>query len=196
MSDGKYLVHSIHELAKSDNCSDTVKNLLRKDPTLIYSLDAKGLTALHVAAFCGSLLICQELYTKGAEVDFKRKDGMTATLIAAMRGDDKHIDCVLDLIKYGKANPNVIGPMGMTVLHFLTMKNRNSAIIELIDDCDAKVNIQTSEGNTILHLAYKQDNLPLVDALIHRGADKFLKNKAGKLPSDMQSKQWGNIQKK
>lgn len=188
MSDGKYLVHSIHELAKSDNYSDTIKNLLKKDPKLVNSLDSKGLTALHIASYCGSLRICQELHKNGAEVDFKRKDGMTATLIAAMRGDDKHIDCVLELIKHGKANPNIIGPMGMTVLHFLAMKNRNSAILELIDDCDAKVNTQTVEGNTCLHIAYKQGNISLVDALIHRGADKFLKNKAGKLPSDLQSK--------
>jgi len=184
MSDGTYLVHSIHKLSESDQNLDVLRKLLDKEPSQLDARSDKGLTPLMISAYCGSIAICMELIARGAEKDAKRKDGFTPMLIAAMRGTEKHVDLLLILAR-SKANVNITGPMGMSVLHFLVTKNYESAIIELIDSHNADVNMRTTEKTTILHLACKSGNMRLAGILIERGADKNMRNNNGKTPMQL-----------
>ena len=182
--DGRYLIHSIHKLAESDDNLSILKKLLDKEPSQLNIRNKKGLTPLMISSYCGSIGICNELISRGVDLDIKRKDGFTPMLIAAMRGTEKNIDLLL-LLARNKANVNITGPMGMSVLHFLTTKNYESAIIELIDVYKANVNIKTTEKSTPLHMACKASNLRLAKILIEKGADKNIKNNNSKTPLEL-----------
>lgn len=47
------------------------------------------------------------------------------------------------------------------------------------------INSMNKNGDTPLHLASKSDNMRAIRQLIDRGANKYIKNKKGKIPSEI-----------
>lgn len=61
----------------------------------------------------------------------------------------------------------------------------NAGATRLIDSGQFDINMQTSEGYTLLHYAADSGNLEMVRELIRRGADVNLKSAVGSTPWDM-----------
>ena len=60
---------------------------------------------------------------------------------------------------------------------FKTLKNKDeAAFMILLDDPDLDVNSHDAQGETLLHVAAKQGNIPLIQHLLGRGADVNLAN--------------------
>lgn len=62
---------------------------------------------------------------------------------------------------------------------------RNADAIAALDKGDVDVNMQTSEGYTLLHYAANDMNLPMVKELLRRGANPNIRSNSGTLPVDM-----------
>jgi len=62
--------------------------------------------------------------------------------------------------------------------------------VKKLVECGANVNIQDSNGNTPLHLAYLRRDQEMIKFLEDNGADKNCKNHNGKSPSDMSDKSY------
>jgi hypothetical protein len=73
---------------------------------------------------------------------------------------------------------------GNTLLMYATQYNLKS-IVELLLLKGADPNIQNKFGNSALHLAYKNDNVFIINLLIEHGADTKLKNSNRILPWQM-----------
>ena len=73
---------------------------------------------------------------------------------------------------------------GNTLLIYATQYNLKS-VIELLLLKGADPNIQNKFGNSALHLAYKNDNVFIINLLIEHGADTKLKNCNRILPWQM-----------
>ena len=83
------------------------------------------------------------------------------------------------------ANTNQKDENGQTILHLLCAKSKNNdinkMIVKLLEKCsNMNINIQTSFGNTPLHIC--ADNYPILCKLIEYGADIHLKNENGYTP--------------
>jgi hypothetical protein len=61
----------------------------------------------------------------------------------------------------------------------------NAGAIQLIDSGQFDINMQTSEGYTLLHYAADNGNLEMVRELIRRGADVNRRSAVGSTPYDM-----------
>jgi len=176
-----YRTYTVHELTK-DGKLQILKQVLDQTPELRDALDSKGLHCLHIAAYTGDLLTTNELLRRGANKDLQRPDGMSPILIAAMRGN---VSLVMALALEHRANVNIIGPMGYTVLHFLSMKGLTDAVRTLLtpgNGISVNLNARNGELSTPLHAAVGANHLDVALLLISHGADKGAVNKAGKTP--------------
>ena len=61
----------------------------------------------------------------------------------------------------------------------------NAAAVRLLDSGQFDINMQTSEGYTLLHYAADSGNLEMVRELIRRGADVNMRSSIGSTPYDM-----------
>lgn len=68
--------------------------------------------------------------------------------------------------------------------YYLQIK-RTAEALKIIDSGQFDVNLQTSEGYSLLHYAAEAGNLEMVKALLARGADPGLKAKTGTTPLQM-----------
>ncbi|MDA5192570.1 ankyrin repeat domain-containing protein [Govanella unica] len=68
--------------------------------------------------------------------------------------------------------------------YYIGTKN-NAAALQDIDSGQFDINMQTSEGYTLLHYAAEAGNLAMVDSLLERGANPSIKTNLGSTPFDM-----------
>lgn len=71
---------------------------------------------------------------------------------------------------------------GGTPLHFAATCAPYEAIIRLLIDTGAPIDETNKEGDTALHLAVRSSNAETVKVLLEKGANKNIKNHAGKDP--------------
>lgn len=71
-----------------------------------------------------------------------------------------------------------------TALHMAVLQNRTDAMRDMIVYAPP-LDAQDMQGQTALHLAVKMGNVWMVDLLLHAGAARDVKTKAGKLPLEM-----------
>ncbi|MDQ7821436.1 MAG: ankyrin repeat domain-containing protein [Candidatus Eremiobacteraeota bacterium] len=87
----------IHDAVRSGDMAK-VKAIIEKNPDLVNSPDAEGLTPLHMAAEKGNLPMVEFLVGKGAEIGAKDKKGQTALYLA---GKQNHLEVAEFLRKQG-----------------------------------------------------------------------------------------------
>ncbi len=143
--------------------------------------NAEGYTLLHFAAGAGNLAMVNSLLERGADPSIKNSLGKTA------------LDSAIGTMVSARLRQAMSGSGGSTSsqggadfdqIRWLIGAKRNAdAIAELDKGID--INMQTSEGYTLLHYAANDSNLEMVKELLRRGADPNLRSSTGHTPADM-----------
>ncbi|CAK9056032.1 unnamed protein product, partial [Durusdinium trenchii] len=129
-------------------------------------VDAKGRSALHLAAFNGEREEVERLVTSGAEIEATDKEGFTPLHLASEAG---RLD-VVDRLTEAKADLEAKGgPSRLTPLHWAAEKGHPATVDRLVA-AGAAVDAKTSQGWTPLHLAAWHGHPATVDRLVAAGA--------------------------
>lgn len=116
------------------------------------------------------------LIGRGADPERTDAHGWTALLAACDRTDE---DMIRLLLKNG-ANGSACDNKGWSTIHYLTNRQADREVIQLLLDAEANINHRsTDEGNTPLMLAVYHADLALIHALLDLGADPMIARKDG-----------------
>ncbi|KAI2914116.1 hypothetical protein CBS147320_10415 [Aspergillus niger] len=140
--------------------------------------DTNGLTALHIAACEGDMLVV-ELLLQHPEVDVNAQDtdGLTALHIAAGEG---HMPVVELLLQHPRVDVNVQDTDGLTALHIAAGEEYSPIVELLLQKPKLDVNTQDIEGLAALHdAAYEGRLLSLKLLLQHTGIIVNKQDKCG-----------------
>lgn len=137
--------------------------------------DARGLTALHVAALNGHAQVAGTLLDGGASVDAKEHTGWTALLVAAAGG---HAEVVRVLLA-GGASVEATNHDGRTAL-LVASYNGHAEVVRALLDGGASVDAKNHEGRAALHFAAYNGQAQVVRALLDGGASVDAKDPAGR----------------
>lgn len=154
----------INEVEKGDTAAVDLFLAAGMNPNV---QDARGWTALLVAAQAGRDHIAQSLLDKGADVNAQSSDGSTALMAAAERA---HRDTLNVLLARG-ADVNLANREGQTALLRAAAKG-HSEVARLLLNHGAKVNIRDKEGRSPLAWAEINDHEEVARLLKIAGATK------------------------
>jgi ankyrin repeat protein len=200
--DGLQADRPLHRAAKMGH-ADVVK-LLLNNGIPVDAVDGNGETALHYAAWFGSLPCTITLVESGASVNFRSTKFTSTPLVwACQRGRSEIIEYLLSQgasvdVKSGTgdsplimathtghyqavevlirngANPNIAGDDGYTALHWAA-KRGYKEIATLLLSKNAQINAQTQQNAlTPLHVAASVGQTEIVSILLQNGADARL----------------------
>jgi ankyrin repeat protein len=172
-------VHSNPRKAlESDLCE--ILRLLVENGVDVHERTPRGQTALHGAV--RSVGMTRALIETGADANAVDSLGNTPLY------NVKSSEVLQILVEHGHANIEIVNSKGQTPLHFMLsfFANEPSGIESIIKfitygpDC----NIPDGDGNTPLHIVVQPayPKAPLIEALLHGGADPSLKNARGASP--------------
>ncbi|CAG9973273.1 unnamed protein product [Clonostachys byssicola] len=163
---------------ESDLCE--ILRLLVANGVDVHERTPRGQTALHGAV--RSVGMTRALIEAGADVNAVDSLGNTPLY------NVKSSEVLQILVEHGHANIETINARGQTPLHFMLsfFANEPSGIESIVKfiaygpDC----NIPDGDGNRPLHIALQPayPKAPLIEALLHGGADPCLKNARGEFP--------------
>lgn len=135
-----------------------------------------GKPYLSLAATHCLIEITQALIEKGADVNAATAGGWTALMAAS----DNRCEEIVKLLISKKADVNAKTRQGRSVLMRAAYHGYYPTVSRLLIQAGAKVNDTDNQGNTALVFAAQQAYPDTVRLLLESGADKTLKNKAGK----------------
>ncbi|KAF2212469.1 hypothetical protein CERZMDRAFT_3410, partial [Cercospora zeae-maydis SCOH1-5] len=143
--------------------------ILLKNGAELSTEDAKGDTALHLAAWSGNVEALSLLLAHSIEVDFlSGRDGYSALWCAISASQ---IDAARLLLKHGaRVNLPAASGGGLKPLHQAAVTGQN-AMCELLLDRGAHVDCLDDEQNTPLHYAAAAGSVSSVKVLLRAGAD-------------------------
>lgn len=147
--------------------------------------DDTGATPLILATLKGSMVICQLLIERGANVNHSNANGHTAVKYA---GSKNHKELLAYLLDAG-GSPNAKDNIGDTPLHRVASMEHHDCLKILLTHPKAKgvtsVDAPNKLGNTALHLACECNDATSALLLIEHGASVELPNKAEQTPLDV-----------
>jgi ankyrin repeat protein len=149
---------------------DMVKFLLTSGAN-VNKQDGEGFTPWLLAVRDGKEILTQSFIEKGADVNVRSKDGHIALLYHM---SNEH----LKLLLANKADPNLKGPRGYTVLHAAAATGDLDRIKLLLAN-GADVNSRDADGNTPLHYVALLRRKEVVELLLENKADPNIINEAG-----------------
>ena len=156
----------------------TVKELLNKDPTLIYTKkDGSRYTILHCAVSSGSLELVKFLIDRGANVNVRSDCGYTVLHYAADTGSLKLVKFLIDK---GAIVSNVKTDWGDTVLHEAA-ESGSLELVKFLTDKGLDINNKNVFRETPLHRAVGSQNRSseVAKFLIDMGTDVNVKDSDG-----------------
>lgn len=124
-----------------------------KERAEINAKNYEGRTALHLAAKGGYVDIVAQLLQLKASEDITDNKGNTALHLCCVAGRRSNEVAAL-LLQY-IANIDLKNDLGFTALH-ISIKNRDTALIEVLLARNASLTTATSKGRTAVHLAAKR----------------------------------------
>ena len=136
--------------------------------------NSSGSVPLHGAAFYGHPQVVAELVNLGAELELTNDFGYTPLLSGVAGGQT---ECAYILLDAG-ANPNVMLPNGISLLHSACWRP-NLELIKKLVESGAEVNAKDDNGNTPLAFASGSGNAEVVAYLLKNGADAATKTNNG-----------------
>lgn len=162
------------------NKSDTANmNLLLKVGVDANSLDARGNSALAIAANKGNAPMVRYLLTNGADMGVKNSKGMYPIEDAVSLG---HKDVVATMLEFElKRDPSLLNMGGA-----MNMAARQGfvEIAQILGDAGAPLDARSSEGYTPLHWAVKNGHLSVVEYLLSKEVDVNIPCGQGYSPLD------------
>ncbi|MED6220016.1 hypothetical protein PIB30_041094 [Stylosanthes scabra] len=149
-----------------------VKELLRRDPLLVFGEGEYGVTDILYAAARSKDCVVFRLLLDSALSGSEERDGdhgvfkremVNRAIHAAARGGN------WEMLKELLGNVSEIlcyrDSQGCTVLHSAAGKGQLEVVRNLIESCDI-INSADAQGNTALHVASYRGNLPVVEILV------------------------------
>ena len=153
--------------------TDTVMYLLGLREQKINTQNMAGFSALSFAASRGCTTIVGMLLDDGAKIDIMNAHGSTPLSDACSAGRTETVNLLLAR----GANAFVSMKQGNTVL-FASIDNgavgpqeTRLEIVKILVDHGVNVNQKTNDGSTPLHVAAMNEDHPLVEYLLSKGAD-------------------------
>ena len=185
----------------------------RKKVNLIFPWPVRYITIFHLLAKRGGPVeFVQVLANKGADFDLASLDsqgkiwGNTPLVLAIANANNSIAMEILEVGNKMQHKPNLdLLCNGKSAIHlaiakkykdipfddqYQPLKYSNFQLVKKLVECGANVNIQDSNGNTPLHLAYLRRNQEMIKFLEDNGADKNCENHNGEFPSDMSDKSY------
>jgi ankyrin repeat protein len=136
--------------AVNNNDTHAVRDFVMKNPDFANFVDENGRTPLHAAAL-GRKEIAEFLIANGADVDARKRNGVTPLHVAAARGHGE----IVKLLISGGANVNARTNDGETALH-KAAESGYTETAELLLSNGANVNA-VYHGETPLFLAKTEE---------------------------------------
>ncbi|KAM7273911.1 hypothetical protein ACFE04_028575 [Oxalis oulophora] len=141
------------------------------------SVDSEGNSLLHIAISQGLAYIVQLLLEFKPDVEFQSKLGFSPIEAAARSGEALIVELLLARkASTERAESSISGPI------HISAANGHLEVLRL----GAKPNIRNAaDGDTPLHIAAGLGDEPMVKLLLHKGANKDIRNKLGKTAYDL-----------
>jgi hypothetical protein len=187
------------QLCKNENVIDNnlIKLFIDNDVNLSM-IDKDGNTALIIVCSKNRRNIKNILSYLGENnyssvnkfINIVNKEGNTALLTLINRNDiHRNINLFISLFEYNEVDFNIKNSDGYNFLMYMIKYYDNETIKTVLNyDIDIDFNATDNDGNTLLTMSYlKNDNIENTDikiALILKGIDLSIKNKAGKIAID------------
>jgi len=165
----------------------------------INAKDLSQLTLLTCAIFGQRAAVAEFLISKGADINMKGAEGMTALHRAIQRSTD-----IAGMLLDKGADITITDDYGCTALFYAPWGGNSKDIVEIMLSKGANVNERSGviplygeskcgEGWTPLHMACWYGYKAVVEALIANGADINAKSKNGKTPMSVAKQVAGDI---
>jgi len=154
------------------NQDDEVRSLLKRgvDPNTVD--EERGDTGLIIAVREESTNVFNLLLqTRDMKLDARSRNGDTALMLAAYKGNMAAVRALLDK----GAEPN---QTGWTALHYAAASGHND-IVQLLLDRYAYIDAESPNQTTPIMMAARGGHILTVKLLLDEGADAMLKNGAG-----------------
>jgi ankyrin repeat protein len=140
------------------------------------SVDAQGMTALHLSTLGGYAAVTTLLVDVGAHIGLKDGTGRTALMNASASGSIEAVEAVLEFSQTSDADADL-----WTALHYGAEAGSLAVVTKLLDAL-ADVSLQESGGLTALHLAAGNGHKEVVELLCIRECDPRTADKDGWTP--------------
>ena len=128
--------------------------MLLKCNAMVDVFDNEGRSALHLAAECGSMEVCQALLDKNAFVNSKTKLGLTSLHFAASKGFTDLVDYLVN--KHG-ATIESLTIKKQTPMHLAASSGKMETVQKLID-LEAMADFNDELDQKPIHLAAQNDH--------------------------------------
>jgi uncharacterized protein len=153
----------------------------------VSAADLHGETPLIVAAFNGDATLVEQLLARKADPSPADSTGKTAIVYAAGRGAEPVVRLLLDSgVDVNRAYDAELTALMWAAGHADNASDSESLrTVDLLLERGAKVDSRDDRGRTPLMIAAALNHADIVRALIAAGADKSLRDRAGKSAADL-----------
>jgi hypothetical protein len=179
-----------HAIGIKDN--ETVVKLIESNQVPVNMQNDEGYTLLHVAADQNNLAMVEFLLARGADPAIKTHTGSTALSMASGTMVRSKIKAAIDGRVKAVPTPAPAPAPALAaggagdfdkIRHAIGIKDNEAAIAEINKGID--INMQTTEGYTLLHFAASQNNLVMVEKLLRLGALPNIRAQSGATAADL-----------
>ncbi|XP_073137928.1 uncharacterized protein [Henckelia pumila] len=162
--------NSLH-VAASSGFTDIVREILKACPDLAWKKNSQGCTPLHLSCIKGHLQITREFLHLDSDLcSLQDIQGRTPLHWAVIRGRMNVID---DILSFNLEFAQMTTHTGESILH-LGVKNNQYEVVKYLTETlsmSRLLNLQDSDGNTVLHLATAGKLTAMVTHLLKIGVD-------------------------
>ena len=191
-SDGKNLLHL---LANRNKNSDVYNHYLEKGLD-VNAQDAEGSTPLMNAARGNAVEVVELLVNSAEDLNVTDKKGRSALAHAVSRNQPE----VVKLLLKNGADVSAVDKSGNTMAYYLTQSYnvKSPDAFEskwaLLNEAGLSLTDSQHDGNSLLHLAAKDNNMPLLERLEEFGIDVNQKNDEGNTALHLAAMSTGNTE--
>lgn len=170
-------------IAVENGCLGLVNFLLEKGAE-INKCDGKGWTSLHYAVFSGHVSLIKRFLAKFSDVNSLRdKQQRTLLHLAAMHSEKEPTEILLNAgAEINAKDEKDYTPLHNAVEKAVSQNKENNSVVKTLLEKGANPNIQTSNGDTPLHIATRSQKGFLIQLLLEHNADCEILNNKGEAP--------------